>query len=89
MQVEEVMAPALNLPDWVISALAFFLILGLPVALVLAWAFELTPDGIRREGTADENAGDARGSNRRFYASMLALLGLVSSTHRATSLRPD
>ena len=41
MQAGEVMSPALHLPDWVNSALAFFLILGFPLALIFAWAFEM------------------------------------------------
>jgi len=49
MQVGEVMAPALQLPDWVLSTLAFFLILGFPLVLIFAWAFEFTPEGIKRE----------------------------------------
>ncbi|HEY5623669.1 MAG TPA: tetratricopeptide repeat protein [Gammaproteobacteria bacterium] len=46
IEVASVMAPALNLPDWSTSFVAFLMILGLPVALVLSWAFELTPDGM-------------------------------------------
>ena len=53
MQAGEVMAPALNLPDWVNSMLAFFLILGFPLAMFFAWAFELTPEGIKKEKNVD------------------------------------
>ncbi len=45
LQVSDTLGPALRLPEWFISAVAFLLILGFPVALVFAWAFELTPDG--------------------------------------------
>jgi TolB-like protein/Tfp pilus assembly protein PilF len=48
MQVAEVMAPALNLPDWVDGFFALLLMGGFPIALVLAWAFDLTPEGIER-----------------------------------------
>ena len=48
MQAGEVMSPALHLPEWVNSTLAFFLILGFPVALIFAWAFEMTPDGLKK-----------------------------------------
>jgi TolB-like protein len=47
-QMADVMAPALNLPSWTTRFVAFLLILGYPVALVLAWAYELTPEGIKR-----------------------------------------
>ena len=89
MQVGEVMAPALNLPAWVMSALAFFLILGLPVALVLAWAFELTPNGIRRERKVDQDAGDAPKTNRRLDASILVLLTLAIVFVAWDRLSPD
>ena len=85
MQVGEVMAPALNLPGWVMSALAFFL----PVALVLAWAFELTPSGIRREGKVNQDAGAAPKSNRRLDVSIMALLALAISFIAWDRLSPD
>jgi TolB-like protein/Tfp pilus assembly protein PilF len=47
-QVASVFAPALNLPGWAMSFVAFVLILGFPLALFLAWAYELTPDGIKQ-----------------------------------------
>jgi TolB-like protein len=55
LQVGEVLAPALRLPDWVLSTLAFFIILGFPLALLFAWAFELTPDGLKKEKDVDRS----------------------------------
>ncbi len=46
MQIADVVAPQLLLPDWVASLVTFLLILGFPISLVLAWAYDLTPDGI-------------------------------------------
>jgi hypothetical protein len=40
LQVGETLAPALHLPEWVDSLLAFFLILGFPIALFFAWALK-------------------------------------------------
>ena len=40
-------------PQWVLQAIVIVLILGFPIAVVLAWAFELTPDGVQRD-SADE-----------------------------------
>jgi len=53
MQVVSVMTPALNLPDWVDGFFAVLLIAGFPLALLLAWAFELTPEGVRLTAAAD------------------------------------
>ncbi len=55
LQVGEVLGPALRLPEWTNSALAFFLILGLPVALFFAWIFELTPEGVKFERDIDRS----------------------------------
>lgn len=63
-QVTVVFAPALMLPDWFDTAVVFLVILGFPIALVLAWAFELTPEGIKKasEVFADESGGDTSAS---------------------------
>lgn len=53
MQVVSVMTPALNLPGWVDGFFAVLLIAGFPLALLLAWAFELTPEGVRLTAAAD------------------------------------
>ena len=53
LQVGDTLAPALHLPDWINSAVAFFLILGFPLAIFFAWAFELTPDGLKLEKDVD------------------------------------
>jgi len=53
LQITDVIAPILVLPDWVARAVFFLLAIGFPVVLVLAWAFELTPDGIKREKDVD------------------------------------
>ena len=49
VEVSSVLGPALNLPDWATSLVAFFVILGFPLALILSWAYELTPEGIKLE----------------------------------------
>ncbi len=54
--VTSVSAP-LNFPDWFDAAVIVFLVIGFPVAILLAWAFELTPDGIK--ATASEGASVA------------------------------
>src|SRR5258706_3709531 len=45
--------PVFDVPNWVIRLVVLFIIIGLPIALVLAWMFELTPQGIMRTETAD------------------------------------
>src|SRR5438105_1285376 len=45
--------PVFEVPNWVIRFIMMLIILGLPIALTLAWTFEITPDGIKRTATAD------------------------------------
>jgi TolB-like protein/Flp pilus assembly protein TadD len=54
MQIGDVMFPALRLPEWTTTLLVAFLILGFPVAIIFAWAFELTPDGVVRTDEVPE-----------------------------------
>jgi len=49
MQIGEVTFEALGLPDWALTLLIVSVLLGFPIALVLAWAFEVTPEGIRKD----------------------------------------
>src|SRR5437773_1262222 len=52
--------PVFDIPNWIIRALVVLTIAGLPVALVLAWMFEITPQGIKRTATADALPASAR-----------------------------
>ena len=45
--------PVFDVPNWAIRLIVLLIIIGLPIALVLAWMFELTPQGIKRTETAD------------------------------------
>ena len=45
--------PVFDVPNWTIRLIVTLIIIGLPVALVLAWAFEITPEGIKRTEMAD------------------------------------
>ena len=49
MQVGEVTFEALTLPPWALTLLVVTVLLGFPIALVLAWAYEVTPEGVRKD----------------------------------------
>jgi adenylate cyclase len=52
--------PVFDVPNWVIRLIVLLIIIGLPIALALAWMFELTPQGIKRTETADAMPETAR-----------------------------
>src|SRR5919106_1877168 len=49
IQAGSILFPTFEAPSWVMKVFVTAVILGFPVALILAWAFELTPEGIKRE----------------------------------------
>ena len=53
MQVGEVTFEALTLPSWALTLLVVSVLLGLPIALVLAWAYEVTPEGVRKDSAGE------------------------------------
>jgi len=60
LQISDTLVPALHLPEWFNSGVAFLLIIGFPIALVFAWAFDMTPDGLKME--KDNSGSQARAS---------------------------
>jgi TolB-like protein/Tfp pilus assembly protein PilF len=59
--------PVFSVPNWVIQVLVVLIILGLPVALGLAWAFELTPEGLKRTEEVDPVAAAAHKKRAWIY----------------------
>jgi TolB-like protein/Tfp pilus assembly protein PilF len=73
--------PIFAVPNWVIQLLVALIILGLPIALGLAWAFELTPEGLKRTEEVDYAAAAAHKKRAWIYvviAGALASIGLFS-----------
>ncbi len=54
MQVASQIFPFFEIPNWAVRLVVLLLVIGFPVALILAWAFELTPEGLKRTEFADE-----------------------------------
>jgi adenylate cyclase len=54
MQIASQIFPFFEIPNWAVRLVVLLLVIGFPVALILAWAFELTPEGIKRTEFADE-----------------------------------
>jgi TolB-like protein/Flp pilus assembly protein TadD len=77
LQVSDTLGPALHLPEWFVSAVVFLLILGFPVAIVFAWAFDLTPEGLRKETNADPAAPTAGKSDKQLNHIVVAVLVLA------------
>jgi TolB-like protein/tetratricopeptide (TPR) repeat protein len=81
LQVSGALESSLHLPEWFDSLVAALLILGLPVALICAWAFELTRDGFKRTTTLGADELPSLDKDRKLdyllIASMLTIVALI------------
>jgi len=80
LQVADLIFPALDLPEWTITFVVALSALGFPLALVLAWAFEKTPEGVRRTDPAKSGELEAivaQPAGRRWPSGFLALAGIL------------
>src|SRR5262249_50697683 len=64
MQVASQIFPFFEIPNWSVRLVVLLLIIGFPIALILAWAFELTPEGIKRTEDVDVSKSIRRKTGR-------------------------
>src|SRR5215472_7500698 len=65
IQIATQVFPFFEIPNWAVRLVVLLLVLGFPVALVLSWAFELTPEGIKRESDLKPGKSIGRQTGRR------------------------
>ena len=73
-QVADLVLDNIESPDWVMQAIMLVLALGFPLVLFFAWAFEVTPDGLKREIEVDRSKSITRTTGRKLERSITALL---------------
>jgi len=89
LQVAELLFDALDLPGpWLRLVLAL-LILGMPIVLVFAWVFELTPDGVRREKDVDRSQSITQQTGKRINVVIVVLLVLAIALVGLDRLIPE
>ncbi|MBT8477953.1 MAG: tetratricopeptide repeat protein [Gemmatimonadetes bacterium] len=81
LQVADILVPAMELPDSFVRGIALVCLLGFPIALVLAWAFETGPEGVQR--TSEPEPGEitqivSAPRGRRWPSGILALAGTAA-----------
>ena len=74
IQIATQVFPFFEIPSWAVRLVVLLLILGFPVVLILSWAFELTPEGIKRESEMDPSKSIAPRTGRRIVGDFQALL---------------
>ena len=67
--------PVFDIPNWVVRVIVVLIVIGFPIALVLAWAFELTPEGLKRTEAADAAKQHSR---NRVWIYVVIIAGALS-----------
>jgi TolB-like protein/Flp pilus assembly protein TadD len=87
--------PVFDIPNWVIRLIVVLIVVGLPIALVLSWMFEITPEGIKRTGAADAVGQHSRGHTWIYIVIVAAafsiglfFLGRYSAGNKESGLPP-
>jgi TolB-like protein/Flp pilus assembly protein TadD len=78
MQISTQVFPFLEIPNWAIRLVIMLIVIGFPIALVIAWAFELTPEGLKRTEFADELPKKSTRSRAWIYVVIIAAAISVS-----------
>jgi len=73
-QVAELAFDTFGAPDWVLKSFLFVLLLGLPLALFFAWAFEFTPEGVKREKDVDRSQSITAQTGRKLDYIIIGVL---------------
>jgi TolB-like protein/Tfp pilus assembly protein PilF len=88
IQIATQVFPFFEIPNWAVRLVVLVIVIGFPVALILAWAFELTPEGIKRTETADAAQQYSRGSVWIYVVAVGAALSIgLFFLGRYTALR--
>src|SRR5205809_974568 len=76
MQVASQIFPFFEIPNWAVRLVVLGLIVGFPVALILAWALDLTPESLKRTEFADDSP--TRSSGNRVWIYVIIVAGALS-----------
>src|SRR6266446_2901962 len=72
MQAASILFPTFEAPPWTMKVFVAVTALGFPIALIIAWAFELTPEGLKRTEFADELPQKSAPSHAWLYVIIIA-----------------
>src|ERR1043166_4882191 len=68
IQIATQVFPFFEIPNWAVRLVVVLLILGFPAALIFSWAFEITPEGIKRESEIEHGKSISRSTARKIVA---------------------
>ena len=88
IQAASILFPTFEAPAWVMKVFVAVLVLGFPIALIFSWAFEITPEGIKRESEIEPDKSVAVHTGRKIVALTIGLAVLAAGLLTFQLLRP-
>jgi TolB-like protein/Tfp pilus assembly protein PilF len=76
IEISDTIFPRLGLPEWTVTFVIALLLLGFPVALFFAWAYELTPEGLKREQDVDRSESITPHTGKKLDRAIMVVLAL-------------
>src|SRR6266516_4298268 len=73
IQAASIFLPEFNAPQWAMQIVILIVVVGFPIALVFSWAFEITPEGIKRESEIEPNKSITAHTGRKIVALTIVL----------------
>jgi TolB-like protein/Flp pilus assembly protein TadD len=77
IQVADTLLPTFGAPDWVMPVFSAIILLGLPLAVILAWAFELTPEGVKPTSAVNADESITQGTGQRLNLIIIGVMALA------------
>ena len=77
LQLADIVLESIEAPNWVIQAFMLAIGLGFPLALVFAWAFEMTPEGIKKERDVDRSQSITRQTGQKLNRGIIVALSIA------------
>ncbi|MGB5485883.1 MAG: hypothetical protein WBN06_00650, partial [Lysobacterales bacterium] len=77
LQVVDLVLENINAPDWVMQVFMLALAIGFPLAIFFAWAFEMTPEGVKRESEVDRSKSIAPRTGRKMDRHIMIAMALA------------
>ncbi len=77
IQISATTFPFLNLPEWLITAVIIFVTIGFPLSLIFAWAFELTPEGLKKSQEVDITESVTSRTGKKLNGIIITVLSMA------------
>ena len=77
LQIVDLVLDNINAPDWVMQVFMLGLGVGFPIAIIIAWAFEVTPEGVKLEKNVDRTHSITRTTGHQLNRGIIVILSVA------------